>query len=392
MKRIAFYILLVVTIAWMNPLQALNVYSVRDGAWMDTLTWGGTLPDQSEDSIIIAHAVTIGENMTITGFGRLTILAPGSLSETGNRTLQLDAGTVLVCHGRISLFMIKNEGTIFLTGLIDLEGDLINHNGVIYNDGMLYAKNLLNQSGMLSGDGGQFLIWNHLNTDDASISTCTGAPINICNPDGVTDPCNGPGFFDPECVTICGLALNLDLLAFEARPDPLKGTVDIMWVTARETGLAFFLVERMDLFSDEWTVISNQIAAKGDATDQTFGYQFVDVAPTPGNNMYRLAIRSIDGMTEYSFVVHAVVGYAGKVTVAPNPFTETLCMIGQIHALNTIELYNGFGEFVYSADGDIPECLYLPDLEDGWYVLRLRGDQIDMSVRVMKFGVDLPYW
>ncbi|HLF62718.1 MAG TPA: hypothetical protein VI603_03160, partial [Saprospiraceae bacterium] len=180
-----------------TQLVAATVYSVQDGPWGDVETWGGIKPDLAADSIVIAHLIALEENITLEESGRITILATGGLAEVHNKSLNLETGTVLYNDGTITICSMTNHGTIYNTGTIVLEGDLENHNGVIYNDQLIYAKNILTQSGMLSGDGGEYMVENSLNTDPESIITCTGEPINICNPDGITDPCHGPGQFMP---------------------------------------------------------------------------------------------------------------------------------------------------------------------------------------------------
>jgi hypothetical protein len=381
----AIQLLLAVALLLSGHLYSTTVYSTQDGLWMDPDTWGGVLPDLTEDSMVVAHAIILAENITIEGSARLMILPSGRLEETGNRTLNIEAGTVMYNAGEIQVNKIKNDGTIFNTGLIDLEGDFINHEGTIYNDQMIYTKNLLTQGGMISGDGGQYMIWNNLNSTGETIATCTGERINICNPDGITDPCNGDGFFDPECVMICGQLLSLDLLSFEATFDRDRSTIEVTWMTSHEVGISYFVLERSSASTMRWLAISPTMQSVGNMEDGNYSYRFLDTHPLAGMNIYRLACYNLDGNVEYSQLASAMAKVVTDIGVVPNPFMSEVEMYGDVSGYDLLEIIDASGRLILVHQGDLNSPLQLGTLEHGWYLARLTGAENEIHFPILKF-------
>ena len=378
-----FIIQLVFVFMVSMQLPAATVYSVQDGSWGDVETWGGIKPDLAADSIVIAHLIALEENITLEESGRITILETGGLAEVHNKSLNLETGTVLYNVGTITISSMTNHGTIYNTGTIMLEGDLENHNGVIYNDQMIYAKNILTQSGMLSGDGGEYMVENSLNTDPESIITCTGEAINICNPDGITDPCHGPGQFMPGCVSICGQILDLDLIAFEAKSHQ-DMTVEITWTTTHKTGTSHFVVERSSAHPMTWTPISPDIPVFGNLEDGIYQYGYTDTRPLVGVNLYRLVRYHVDGDIVYSFVISAQVEAAWVIGISPNPFSSVVEMRGDLTGFDKMEIIGAAGQVLWVFNTSSSRSLQMGFLENGWYVVRLTGSRGKLFFPILK--------
>lgn len=386
MKRLTRFLILQLLLAFFTSWEfmAATVYSVQDGMWGDAESWGGTLPDLAVDSIVIAHILTIEENITLEASGRITILETGGLEEVHNKSLNLESGTVLYNAGTITISKMTNHGTIFNTGSIMLEGDLENHNGTIYNDEMIYAKNILTQSGMISGDGGEYMVENSLNTDPESIVTCTGDAINICNPDGVTDPCHGPGQFDAGCVSICGQLLDLNLMTFKAKSRQDMRSVEITWTTSHEVGISHFIVERCSSFSTTWIPVSPDIPAIGNIEDGIYQYSYVDMQPLVGVNIYRLVCYDLDDNFAYSFIVAVQIEAALVIGVTPNPFTSAIDIQGDLTGFDKLEIVGATGQVFWVFDTNSVRSLQLFFLENGWYMVRLTGASGKLIFPILK--------
>ena len=89
------------------------------------------------------------------------------------------------------------------------------------------------------------------------------------------------------------------------------------WKTATEQNSAYYEVERRNAKGD-YEKIGEQ-SAKGFASSIS-SYQFMDPAPVPGTNYYRLNQVDLDGQSGYSEVVAVDYPWAGMdVEVTPNP-------------------------------------------------------------------------
>jgi hypothetical protein len=383
MKHIGLLIIATV-IALANNALAATVYSVQDGLWNDPQTWDAGIPDLEEDSVVIAHSITIEDAITVGEDARLTILAEGRIEEIHHQTLECNPGARIYNFGEIDIFKIVNKGTIYNSGVIKLENELINHNGIIYNDGLVHAKNILTQSGMLSGNGGQYLVENNLTTDPASIVTCTGDPIDICNPDGVTDPCHGPGLFLEGCVTICAQVLDLVVLSFEAKAYPNEHRIEIRWSTAHAESISHFAIERTYNVDKEWIQISNVIPVQKSIDESTYYYLFTDPNPLNGTNMYRLACYTEEGLVLYSSISTAEMSMTSNITVYPNPFYSMIEILGDLNSYDKLEVIGVTGQVLDEFDLSTMQSLQLGYLESGVYIIRLSGDQTTYSISTLK--------
>lgn len=93
--------------------------------------------------------------------------------------------------------------------------------------------------------------------------------------------------------------------------------VRLNWATATETNSAYFNVERSTDLKDFTTI--GKITSAGDSR-QRIEYNFLDEAPLPGVNYYRLKQVDKDGTSEFSKIIAVSPGTdASQFVVYPNP-------------------------------------------------------------------------
>ena len=164
--------------------------------------------------------------------------------------------------------------------------------------------------------------------------------------------------------------LPVELLTFTAVP--LTGAVRLDWTTAREVDNDHFIVERSKA-GPEFTAIGTVQAGTGT-------YAFVDEAPFPGQNLYRLRQVDLDG-TE---AVHRTVFVrldSGLIRPYPNPAHHRLHFTGEIGEDERVEVYHADGRLLLTGRGATVNVSRLPA---GSYYLRLRRASGVVSFRFMK--------
>ncbi len=118
-------------------------------------------------------------------------------------------------------------------------------------------------------------------------------------------------------------SLPMELLCFEARAEGSQ--VRLNWTTAVEYSSAHFEVERGG--SDGRFESIGRVVALGYAR-QEHQYEFVDTAPWPGLNYYRLRLSDADGAFSYSPIRQVHVLYSSsKLRVFPSPARDFLHVV-----------------------------------------------------------------
>jgi hypothetical protein len=178
--------------------------------------------------------------------------------------------------------------------------------------------------------------------------------------------------------------LPVELIYFQAQP--LGEKVELAWQTAWERNSWEFVVQRshdLQEFSDLGTV-----AASGD-TQSRNTYAFVDEAPLPGANYYRLRLVDADGTHEYSKVIDALLHPdQPQLLVSPNPATAQLI---RLRAFGTdaasLRLTNLLGQEVpfrtHRPGGEVLELLPYQPLTPGLYLLSMQKDGLRQHTKVL---------
>ena len=113
--------------------------------------------------------------------------------------------------------------------------------------------------------------------------------------------------------------LPVELLSFDATKN--NSVVDLDWVTASEKNSSYFIVEKsIDLIS--WRIVDS-LGAAGFSL-KTIPYYARDMAPSPGNNYYRLRQVDIDGAQNYSLIRLVKFDATFLITAFPNPSSNEI--------------------------------------------------------------------
>lgn len=172
--------------------------------------------------------------------------------------------------------------------------------------------------------------------------------------------------------------LPIELLYFRAQPtDP--DAVELTWSTASERDNAYFEVQR-SREGDNFEVMA-QVAGQGN-TNSTTSYMWVDAAPHPGQNYYRLKQVDLDGVYTYTEVRSVNLGDGRSLHVHPNPANDLIRIAGlQPGSGKPVEVFNTAGERVpYAPDALRDGVLDVSTMPRGMYLVRI-GDQVARFVK-----------
>lgn len=155
-----------------------------------------------------------------------------------------------------------------------------------------------------------------------------------------------------------------------------SGKIKVSWNTATEANISRYVIERS----------SNGISFEEVATllaTQSTAYTWVDNAPLPGNNLYRIKAVDKDGSLLYTNIVKIAIGKRlAELTIAPNPVKGGLLNL-QLNNYETgkydVSLINSQGQQVFNgsinhAGGSATQSLQLPaSVKAGIYTLRMHN-------------------
>lgn len=188
-------------------------------------------------------------------------------------------------------------------------------------------------------------------------------PIATVNPDGTinvlpTAPVGTYTFFykiednDADAVSgsnssvamvtiVIGTPLPVSLAKFEIAKT--NNGVALDWSTATEQNNRGFDVERSTDGID-WQSIAfvNSKANKGNSTE-LIGYQYIDVVPNKGTNMYRLKQIDVDGKNSTSVVKSINITSLISVDIYPNPAHDNITISG-LGIGGVVKIYNFAGQ------------------------------------------------
>lgn len=358
-----------------TPLHATLVQSASDGNWSTATTWSTGMVPSETDSVIVTHLVALDQTLTVSGYLKVDVGA--TLHKSGNsQDIYLTAGAVIDDYGSIICRNLSNSGVVNVynggftqyylqatnnfdnnTGgvvnnwgwieihtLNNLVGGVIYNNtpvgtisitnkldnsGLIDNDWIVsITGNLINNQGTLSGDGGTYLCDPTFTNNAGATVDCSGAPINICRPNGTYPVVNGSGDVNTSCVLLCNgpwpPVLAVDLVAFTAIANS-TGDVVLNWTSATEVNALRYDVERSSNGSD-FTWVGSQEAARISSEPRT--YRTIDAAAPSGKLLYRLKMHDFNGSYTYSSIIGVTIPAQENVlTIYPNPSSTTINIV-----------------------------------------------------------------
>ncbi len=156
-------------------------------------------------------------------------------------------------------------------------------------------------------------------------------------PAGCTPP--EPGASTPRTIGLCGAALPIELLDFDAQQ--LGDAVGVSWITASEINNDYFVVERSSnglLFDEIGT-----IQGAGNSSE-TINYGMADRSPLTGISYYRLKQVDFDGAFTYSQIESVSFSSENNTYVIyPNPTTGSVLIKG-VAPGSQVVVYNPLGQ------------------------------------------------
>jgi hypothetical protein len=380
------------------------------------------------DGISIAPAATLDNNGAITvnglGVSARLVRVDGNLLNAGE--ISLSGGSV---NGRM---LISGNVTNETGGELDMGNGRIDINGGnLTNDGFLTsmdADGILN-SGTATNNGfyayagiarfarGAFPVDNGIDLNDpndTSIDALGGNTVQIANAGpydyfegstlvGTSDASGNITFnmtlsgttvsltngLTGVTITVTNLgvsALPITLTSFTARP---KGDqVMVEWETATELNNDYMAVER----SADGRSFDEIGRVQGAGNSNTpIRYDLLDEEPLSGRSYYRLRQVDFDGTTSYSDVrsVSFASASGGSIQVYPTvsngkeSLTIELPQTGQQGNVN-LDIFHVSGALVHSVNvslGRQQQQLLLPELSPGTYLIKSRGERLEMSGR-----------
>ncbi len=162
-------------------------------------------------------------------------------------------------------------------------------------------------------------------------------------------------------------ALPVTLTSFTATAQP-KDEVRLDWTTSTETNNDHFLIER----STDGIIFTQVGAVAGARNALTeHRYTFLDVAPMPGRNYYRLRQVDLDGTASLSEVRQVTIANHQQLILYPNPATSQLYLTG--FAGGSVRVLDSRGRVVLERSLAPGEPLALGSLARGVYLLRVAG-------------------
>ena len=177
--------------------------------------------------------------------------------------------------------------------------------------------------------------------------------------------------------TVSGAA-PVELTRFEAQKTG-NNEVLLTWETASERGNDFFVIERSGNASDFAEI--GKIEGKGTTQDK-HQYWFTDGDPLPGINYYRLRQVDFDGKTEYSNVT-SISTDRKTFSIAPNPATGIVRILGDIEAVESVEVSDASGQLMQRTDAPGP-VIDLSAYPAGIYFVEITSLSGKERVRLVK--------
>jgi DNA-binding protein YbaB len=169
-----------------------------------------------------------------------------------------------------------------------------------------------------------------------------------------------------------GLTLPIQLLSFTGKK--VDNTVALQWATESERNVKDFTLQKS---TDGIQYVNLTTIASAKNANTTKRYAYTDLAPSTGDNYYRLIVSDLDGsVRQEGNVVTVRFDKKGEVAIYPNPTSGKLSIRFQSEQNSNanLRIYNVLGstvkEFATTIDkGDNLLDLDLSDLPNGTYCL-----------------------
>ena len=227
-----------------------------------------------------------------------------------------------------------------------------------------------NSDNFLSDDGTNWIL--QIPFLFGSFTRAAIGPLSADGPIGAyaTDNQQGP---------TCGADTNFDIADATTAPVTLtrfagsfnSKVIALDWATASESGNEGFEVQR-SADGVNWSAL-NFVASRNGANGAAT-YDFVDEAPLPGANFYRLKQMDLDGAFDFSPTIIVEADLAeGAVSVFPNPVDNVLNVRTSKEGVSTYRIINAQGAVVLEGKLSSGQSVDVQGLRAGNYVLSVDG-------------------
>lgn len=163
--------------------------------------------------------------------------------------------------------------------------------------------------------------------------------------------------------------LPVELVEFTSQVQACEVTLD--WLTARETTLSHYQIERSNDNGRSYAMIADRVNAMGDNST----YKYVDVVNSNGLYIYRLVTVDMDGKKSYKPLTVNVSNCGDKsITMMPNPTDGHVRIEGLVKG-QTVIIYNTLGQILYSEivkDGNDKVSLDIHDYAPAPYFITVQ--------------------
>jgi len=400
--------------AGFNTADAYTIYKVSTAAnsfrtksanadWNQIASWESS----ADNTFWIAATIFPGSSATVVVNAGQTINLPtgfnaSAASLTNNGTINTNTGTVSVSGTFTNPGTLKGSGNItngsFTNAGIIAPG---NSPGTLAFTGNLTNSGSINVElgGTVAGTGfdkitvsGTLVISGTLNVTlingfvpvlddefiiiDAASSTGTFQTLNL--------PSISPRLWETSYDNVNGTVklkvindpLPVTLVGFDALKK--EAAAALSWTTSSETNSSHFEIERSTRNLD-WESIGTVKAQKESSV--FYKYQFFDLNPLQGENLYRLKMIDLDGTFAYSKIKSVAFDQqVVKISTYPNPVTEQLFLdTKNVSDIKDLQIYNTYGTLIYKAGSYTTDGIQVKNLPQGLYILKLTTTQNQSS-------------
>jgi hypothetical protein len=283
----------------------------------------------------------INEDVTISA-NRTAFIVSGFSYTIGNLTFNNNAGLTVNTGGTLNVgdalnsrnATVNNNASITVAGTLIIWGDLVVNNNLSLNiTGIMIVKGniVMGNNASLSVSGNLEVDGNFVGGNNTNVTITGGGgvlvrgTVTVGNNSNLTGP---PGSFVTlgGCTqgggsTFCNSgALPVKLLFFTAALEGKAATLS--WATEKEEYFDYFEIEKAA--SDFTFTPIARVPGAGYNVYAIRNYVYVDNAPYPGINYYRLKAVDLDGSYQYFHVVSVHHLAEASFGVYPNPVTAQL--------------------------------------------------------------------
>ena len=378
---------------------ASNYYRTRVSSanWDQSSSW-----ESSADNSFWIQATNFPDALgsTATVSAGQTISLPSGFDAkvtnlTNNGIIHLNANALTIANSFANAGTLKGAGT-FVNGNFSNSGTIVPGNSA----GTLSFTGNLANSGTVNMEIGGTVAGTGYDQIKVTGSILLSGILNVTLINGYT-PVLGNEFTIIDAASLTGTftTLNLPVIApriWETTYDKVNGTLKLKvvnnqlpvtlisfkavreeviaklsWITSQETNSSHFDVERSST-GNGWEKIGIVNALTNSSSHKE--YQYSDMEPAPGENLYRLKMTDLDGTFAYS-IVRAVNFGEQEVEISsyPNPVSDRLLIkMKDIRNINGLTIYNSSGIAVGSFDKYQANGIQVTILPAGLYILKIK--------------------